>query len=68
MPKGLLVLANKIYKVPDNVKDGWLGAFYSLSESDNVKVEIVIYLIHNDLYFPTQVPLAHPTDLHHEFL
>lgn len=44
MPKDLLVLANKIYKVPDNVKNGWLSAFYSLSESDNVKIEILFNL------------------------
>lgn len=44
MPKDLLVLANKIYKVPDNVKNGWISAFYSLSESDNVKIEILFNL------------------------
>lgn len=53
MPKGLLDLANKIYKAPDNVKDGQLGAFYSLSESDSVRIEIVIYLICSGLYFLT---------------
>lgn len=53
MPKGLLVLANKIYKAPDNVKNGSLEAFYSLSESDYVKIEIVIYLTCNGLYFLT---------------
>lgn len=37
----MLVLTYKIYKA---IKDGWLGAFYSLFESDNVTIEMDINL------------------------
>ena len=35
------------------MKDGRLGVFYSLSESDNVDIEMAIDLICNSLYFQT---------------